>query len=726
MALGLRNQFALTLCLVTLISTLILSIILISLTRRDLTTLTNDNLAILEQNYRLQVETGLLAQSQHLAETLINPLYFEDFTAITELLAAHTSGPQPINAFLLDMRGEILNDGTEFFGRLGEPYIALSLLEQELLQQGQSLLIEDTAVLKAISPVRLANKAIGVAMIESPLEQLFAGYADARERILETSSRQVRFYMMLSVGVLMVLLSLIWLLAQRIAKKLYDPVMELRDHAVALGRGDNQSFSRLHRQDELGELAQAIYSLASDLQLQNQSVRFLAFHDPLTGLLNRTGFQSKMEEEFAVLAATGQKGALLFIDIDDFKEVNDSLGHEAGDRALRAISDRLRKNLNAGEKNPGNVRHLARIGGDEFTLFVAPVADDAEVILIAEDILSALSMPVVAEHERIHVSASIGMANFPDDGENVSTLLNNADAAMYTSKHLGKGTYRYYEPDMNSALFRSSTIKIEFQKALRSNDQLDLLFQPIIDLNSNKIVALEALIRWHHPRLGYLSPEQFIAIVEHSEVALATDLWVLTKSLNLLEDLNAAAHENISVSVNISASNLVRKQFSSAVAKLIKHRENLAARIKLEITETFLHSDDEQARTSMDELRGMGFEIWLDDFGTGYSSLRHLKEFPVNGFKIDKSFISSLMESVSNRKMVTAMLALADAFNVGLVAEGIDQAETREFLQELGAVYGQGMLLGDPLNRRILFDALDKNKKGRGISLSGNSNILPF
>lgn len=499
--------------------------------------------------------------------------------------------------------------------------------------------------------------------------------------------------------------------ARRLDRDLYRPIRQLQEHAVALGRGDGKGLKRLQRDDDIGDLAKALYVMANDLEMQSQSVHFLAFHDPLTGLLNRTGFQSRLEEIFVELSRSEQRGALLFIDIDDFKEVNDSLGHEAGDRALRAISDRLRTTARGDQKD--RTVQLARIGGDEFTLFLSPVTSDSQVVALAEEILTLLTAPVIADSERIHVSASIGIAYFPEDGETVSTLLNNADAAMYTSKHLGKGTYRYYEPSMNNALFRSSTIKAEFQQALRADDELELLFQPIYNLRTRKVVSAEALIRWHHPRLGHLSPEQFIAIVEHNEVALPTDLWVLDKAMDLVESINQSGSGTASISVNISASNLVRKQFTSSIQKLIRGKEALAKCIKLEVTETFLHSDDDEVRETIEKLRMMGFEIWLDDFGTGFSSLRHLKDFEVDGIKIDQTFVTNLADSSDNKKMVAAMIGLAEAFSVAVVAEGIDRNDTLGLLSDMGVMLGQGMALASPMSRAALLRLIADDSKAR-------------
>ena len=709
MSTSLKTSFALTISLVAFAVALVLSMVLISLSLSENEAQAERSLEALESSYQAQFESSLIEASRNLAESLANPLYFDDQQSITEYLSIFASGDNVTDAVLLDPNGNLLNDGSQFFVQFGmESGLSNDQISQ--LTSGETLLQTSTNSVNAYHAVTIGQELLGIVCLTSERFQINSAFQEAEAGILEASVDRRRFNLGVAITTLVLLMIASYYIAGKVASAALQPIDKLREQAAALGRGGgDHSLIKLDREDEIGDLAKAVYSLANDLEMQNQSVKFLAFHDPLTGLLNRTGFQNRMEESLEVLNRDQLSGALLFIDVDDFKEVNDSLGHDTGDRAIRAISDRLRKTV-SGLTSSANFRHLARIGGDEFAIFIAPVQTTAEISVLAEDILSALSSPVIVERERIHTSASIGIANYPEDGESTSTLLNNADAAMYTSKHLGKGTYRFYESEMNKSLFRSSTIKVEFQKALRSEDELELLFQPIIDLASGQLAAAEALIRWNHPRLGYLSPEQFIAIVEHNEVALPTDLWVLNKSLNLIEDLCVADMQEISISVNISASNLVRKQFPAAVKKLTKNRESLVSRIKLEITETFLHSDDDQVLGTMKKLRDMGFQIWLDDFGTGYSSLRHLKDFPIDGIKIDQTFISSIMDSDNDRNMVSALMALAEAFSAEVVAEGIDREDSLETLRSWGVKYGQGMVIGEPVSPLRLVQILGEEK----------------
>lgn len=712
MGVSLKTSIAVTISLIAFAATLVLSIILIRLSLSENEAQAAHSLSVLENSFKSQVESNLKEASQQLADAMANPLYSDDQQTISNYLSIFSSGDSVTDALLLDTEGLLLNDGSLFFNRPGQDS-GLSASQLELLRRGEETLIDASGTtINTYSAVMVDQEFLGIVQLTSAQIELNSVFTGAQASIAEAANSRSRLSLGVAISTLIVLMFASYYIAGRVSSALLDPIQKLREQAVALGRGSgsgDQHIIKINREDEIGDLAKAVYSLASDLEMQNQSVKFLAFHDPLTGLLNRTGFQTRMEESLEALNRDQLSGALLFIDVDDFKEVNDSLGHDTGDRAIRAISDRLRKAI-SGFSSAANFRHLARIGGDEFAIFVAPIQNTGEISVLAEDILGALSSPVIVEKERVHTSASIGIANYPEDGETPSTLLNNADAAMYTSKHLGKGTYRFYAPTMNNSLMRSSTIKIEFQKALRSEDELELLFQPIIELESGKLAAAEALIRWNHPRLGYLSPEQFIAIVEHNEVALPTDLWVLNKSLNLIEDLCVADMQEISISVNISASNLVRKQFPAAVRKLTKNRESLVSRIKLEITETFLHSDDDQVLGTIRKLRDMGFQIWLDDFGTGYSSLKHLKDFPIDGIKIDQTFISSIMESDNDRNMVSALMALAEAFSAEVVAEGIDRQDSLETLRKWGVKYGQGMVIGKPVSPLRLVQLLGEEK----------------
>jgi len=700
MNLSLRFRLTAAVLVFAGIVALLLSVALITLSRNDLRNTTLFHLQLLLEDEQEE----LLEEMEHAAAHILDALQGNalDSEFLSDQMSQNHINPL-FDIQVTDISGQPLAAaGTASTGSGALlPLTANSLLQ---LQQGELLSVVSADRIELARPIE-ASETGYIIFVGGSRAELMSQYLAMQSEALATADRRVVFYSFIAVGIVIAVIILGSLAGNQLVRYLTNPILRLRDHARAIGRGQFEDFNIVERTDEIGELAKAIYSMADDLEMQNQSVKFLAFHDPLTGLANRVNFQSQLETKLHEAETHLQSIALLFVDVDDFKEINDSRGHDVGDRALRMIADRLSRSVNAASKQFDHV-HLARVGGDEFTVVVGNLENNEQAARLAEDLLKRIAEPIVVDEQLFNISSSIGIAVYPQDGETASSLLNNADAAMYRSKNLGKGTYRFYEPDMNNELFRSSVVKAEFKAALASADQLELRYQPLINLFSGQIIGAEALIRWHHPRLGLLPPDQFIAIVERNEIALPTDLWVLEQALNLLQKLDLSKIPEFAMSINISASNLVRKQFTSSIQKIIGDKEHIVHRIKLEITETFLHNDERQALEALQALRQMGFSVWLDDFGTGYSSLNHLKTFPVEGIKIDQSFISNLAGSEDDRRMVSALLGLAHAFSVQVIAEGIDNQSSLEFLRAHGCRIGQGMMLGEPMSKLDLIDFL--------------------
>lgn len=679
---------------------LLLSVALITLSRNDLRSTTLFHLQLLLEDEQEEV----LEQMDHAATHILDS--FDggaiDYDFLTEQVSVNHISPL-LDIRVTDFDGQSLAyAGPELLGSSA----LLPVTENNLmrLQQGEMLSVVSADRIELAKAVEASGNSYLV-FVGGSRTVLLSQYLSMQSEALATANHRVLFYSLIAIGIVVAIVFFGFLAGNQLVRYLTDPILRLRDHARAIGKGQFEDLDTVERTDEIGELAKAIYSMADDLEMQNQSVKFLAFHDPLTGLANRVNFQSQLETKLHEAETNHQSIALLFVDVDDFKEINDSRGHDVGDRALRMIADRLSRSVNSASKQFDHM-HLARVGGDEFTVVVGNLESNEQAARLAEDLLKRIAEPIVVDEQLFNISSSIGIAVYPQDGETASSLLNNADAAMYRSKSLGKGTYRFYEPDMNNELFRSSVVKAEFKAALASTDQLELRYQPLVNLFSGQVIGSEALIRWHHPRLGLLPPDQFIAIVEHNEIALPTDLWVLEQTLDLLQAVEFSEIPEFALSINISASNLIRKQFTSSIQKLIAGKEHIVHRIKLEITETFLHSDERQALEALQALRQMGFSVWLDDFGTGYSSLNHLKTFPVEGIKIDQSFVSNLASSESDRRMVSALLGLAHAFSVQVIAEGIDNQPSLEFLRAHGCRIGQGMMLAEPLSKSDLVDFL--------------------
>ena len=705
MILKLRHSLTLSVLAFTGIVALLLSVAIISLSRSDLRNTAISHLQLLLEDEQEE----MLQEMARVGVAISTDLQFESLDdAQLEVLADQHQSRQFFAISALDAQGRILaRTGASQVG--DQALMPLSDTDLERLRSGVPVQMVSPEQIALALPFRGENR-FHILLISGDREALLADSLELRNQALANADRRVMFYSLIAASIVLGFVLVAFLAGDQLIRYLTNPILKLRDHALAIGKGQFENIDRVTRSDEIGELAKAIYSMADDLELQNQSVKFLAFHDPLTGLANRVNFQSQLEAKLNEAEANNQMIALLFIDVDDFKEINDSRGHDVGDRALRMIADRLSRAVNTASPEFDHL-HLARVGGDEFTIVVGNLEGNEQAAKLAEDVLKRIAEPIVVDEQLFNISGSIGIAIYPEDGETASSLLNNADAAMYSSKKLGKGTYRFYEPEMNNELYRSSVIKAEFKAALASSDQLELRYQPLVNLFSGEVVGSEALIRWRHPRLGLLPPDEFIAIVEHNEIALPTDLWVLEKTLSLLEKLDFSTFPEFAMSINISASNLVRKQFTSSIQRIIEHKSHIVHRVKMEITETFLHTDERQALEALQALRQMGFSVWLDDFGTGYSSLNHLKSFPVEGIKIDQSFVSNLADSASDRRMVSALLGLAHAFSINVIAEGIDNQASLEYLRAHGCRIGQGMMLGAPMSENDLVEFLQGDKR---------------
>ena len=509
----------------------------------------------------------------------------------------------------------------------------------------------------------------------------------------------------------MVLLALGGACLYYISGKLIRPINRLTEHTGQLDRALPPEQDRINSSDEIGTLARTIYAMAADLELQNRSVKYLAFHDPLTGLSNRTNFQMRLEDAIVDTANHRKQLAMMYLDIDDFKEINDTRGHEYGDRALRTIANRLNTCLeeNCTQKNL-KAPMVARMGGDEFTILVTGKLERKAIAEIAESLLNQLHIPLEIDGDVFQLSGSIGIAFYPNDALSASSLFNSSDIAMYASKSAGKGTYRFFDDSMSNNREHLGQIKSEFKSALASQKQLSLVYQPVVDINNGRVVGAEALIRWNHPKRGLLLPSQFISIVEHNEIALETDLWVLEQVLSLLEKIDLQNKEDFLISTNISASNLAREQFSGAVSMCLASKKSLIKHLQLEVTETYLHRDEAFAKKTLEALKETGVAIWLDDFGTGYSSLNHLCIFPVDGIKIDRQFINQLDKKKENHLLVTALIGMSTSFEIELIAEGIDNMDDLKALQRLGCKHAQGFLFSKPISEEEFLQLLEEDR----------------
>ena len=417
-------------------------------------------------------------------------------------------------------------------------------------------------------------------------------------------------------------------------------------------------------------------------------IAYLAHYDVLSGLPNRTQWNERVHNELRSAARHGDRLAVLFLDLDHFKAINDSLGHPVGDLLLSAVAKRLAGCLRDND-------FLARLGGDEFVVLLPRLRHSEDAALVARKLIASLRTPVaIGEHE-LTVSASIGIALYPEDGEDVSTLLKRADVAMYSAKDQGRGAYHYFLPEMDVHALERLLLENALRRAIERGELL-LHYQPQIAADSGRIVGCEALVRWQHPELGLLSPVQFIGVAEESGLILALGEWVLQAACRQ-QVCWAEEGRKLMMAVNISALQFRQSGFSSTVRRILDETGADPQCMELELTESALMQPTAEVLSRMNRLREWGLHLALDDFGTGYSSLSYLKRLPIHRLKLDRSFVQDLPDDVEDAAIATATLSLARDLGMEVVAEGVERESQRRFLADRGCQVMQGYLFSRPL-----------------------------
>ena len=415
----------------------------------------------------------------------------------------------------------------------------------------------------------------------------------------------------------------------------------------------------------------------------------LAYHDTLTGLPNRLLFSDRLEQAILQGQRRTWRLGVLFLDLDRFKVINDSLGHGVGDRLLQALARRIASTLRSEDT-------VARLGGDEFTLLLPNVGRVEDVTLVAEKLLEAVRRPVRIDNSELFVTASIGISLFPDDGDDPDVLVKNADTAMYRAKELGRDNYQMYAPAMNATAVERLALETSFRRAL-SRDELLLYYQPILDLATGEPIGVEALLRWNRPGVGLVSPLDFIPMAEATGLILPIGPWLLKTACNQVKRWHQTIRPGLRLAMNLSARQFQQPDVAASVQRALRAADFPTDCLDLEITESWAMQNADAAILTMRELKALGISLSIDDFGIGYSSLSYLKRFPIDKLKIDRSFIKDIPSDPDDTAIVAAVLALAQSLKLKVVAEGVETEEQREFLTGLGCDQAQGYLFGRPL-----------------------------
>jgi len=432
-----------------------------------------------------------------------------------------------------------------------------------------------------------------------------------------------------------------------------------------------------------------------------QRIQRLVLYDSLTDLPNRQYFRELTTHALAQAARAQQKVAVLVLDLDRFKRVNDTLGHDVGDQLLAAVGARLSKSLRAADQvargdEPVADGMLARLGGDEFTIRLANVPDAAGIAKLVRRLLTGLAQPFPVAGQEIVVTASAGIAVYPHDGEDADTLIKNADSAMYHAKQQGKDNFQFFSPSMNASSLQKLTMETMLRKALERGE-LVLHYQPKVMAASRRIAGVEALIRWRHPELGMVPPGEFIALAEETGLILPIGDWVLAEACRQAAAWKAAGLSIGGIAVNMASPNFAQKDFVAKVAAELMRARVRCGAIEIELTESILMQDAEAARKTLHALKEHGLRLSIDDFGTGYSSLAYLKRFPIDTLKIDRAFVRDVTANAEDASITSAIIALAASLGLSVVAEGVETESQASFLQAKGCDYLQGYLFSRPI-----------------------------
>jgi diguanylate cyclase (GGDEF)-like protein len=480
------------------------------------------------------------------------------------------------------------------------------------------------------------------------------------------------------------------LLQEKVLLTLASGEPQTLEHAIDNGRSHLET--RLVGRDHNTVLA-IVRNVTARKEFEDQ-IYDLAFYDRLTGLPNRQLFQQTLDVAIDSAEKTDGQFTVLFVDLDRFKRINDTLGHSMGDTLLHSVAERLRNCTGVNDSGAGI--ELARLGGDEFVVLLPGVGCAFSASEMAERIVTALSEPFQCDGHQLVVTPSIGVTMYPQDGKTSESLLMNADSAMYRAKAAGRNNHKFYSDTMRVRSLHRLDIENELRSAMNS-DQFSLHYQPKVDLKEWSIVGVEALMRWNHPERGWISPAEFIPVAEETGMIVPMGRWVLQEACRQISRWRDTALSDIRVSVNMSS----QQMYSDDLLLLVK--ENLtAARIRassleLEITESLLMRDTESTVETLNELKALGIAISIDDFGTGYSSLSYLKRFPIDTLKIDKSFVQDLHIDNDDAAICAAILAMARRLDLNVVAEGVELNEQLQFLINHGCNQIQGYIFSKPL-----------------------------
>ncbi|MEO6154964.1 MAG: EAL domain-containing protein [Thermomonas sp.] len=646
-----------------------------------------------------QVRTDGEAEVHQLADALANPLYYFDLDAVGALARAGLRASDVDYVLVYDSGGRILHDGSGDIAAYGQP-MGDALAAEVVAATGPHTHAAGQ-VLDVSSPIMIGDQRLGGVRIGYSL----AGVARAeqqsmiglRARIDDVGRSNLMWLLLLCAA-----LGVIGLAgAMLVLRTLVQPIRNLGDAAREIEAGNfSLPVPLSDRADELGDLIRTFGRMRESVARHDRDIRRVAYSDALTGLSNRLAFREALDTRLRAMQGASRQLALLFADIDDFKRINDTLGHEAGDEALLQVAGRIDRVVKA---IPGVDAMVARFGGDEFVTLLQASDTEPEgdvrtlAARLADSLVHELGQPLLLHGRQVFMGSSIGVALFPDDADSASTLMKNGDIAMYQAKVAGKNCHRFYSRTMDLAVERRMRMEHDLRGAW-GRGELSLAYQPIYRTRDRVLVGAEALLRWEHPEDGAIAPEVFIDVAEQSGLIESIGPEVMRAACREATQWSPApgAGEPPFLAVNVSPRQLRNGDLVKQITSALHETSLPPGRLHVELTETAVISDEVNASELLARLRQTGVRVWLDDFGTGYSSLSHLRRVQVDGLKIDRSFITDLLRDPDDLALTSAIIAMAHSMGITVVAEGVEKQGQYDLLRERDCDLVQGFWLGHP------------------------------
>ena len=645
-----------------------------------------------------------------LADSLVNPLYYFDLDAIGVVVRNVMRQSDVSYVIVYDNAGAVIHDGSSDISTYGQAmqdplaYEAVAARDVHVQVQAEERLMDVSA------PIRIGDQRIGGVRIgyslESAIDEQHRTTAAMQARMDDIGYHHALWIMLM----MLVLLAIGVLVSLVVQRSLVRPIRQLANAAREIEAGNFAAeVPVIPRNDEVGDLTRAFSRMGDSIVRHDRDIRRMAYTDALTGLSNRLAFREHLDQQLMMVRGAAKQMALLFADIDDFKRVNDTLGHDAGDEVLVQFSNRIRDVIE--RENDGHAT-LARFGGDEFVILLELPNGDSDGIRarasrLAGALVAELSQPILVRGRQVFLGTSIGITLFPDDASNAAMLMKNGDIAMYQAKVAGKNCHRFYSRAMDQAVER----RVHMEQDLRGaweRGELSLVYQPVYRMSDNRLAGAEALLRWQHPEHGPIAPSVFIDVAEQSGLIETLGPAVLRAAC--VDAMHwAAGHPGagaLFVSVNVSPRQLRNGDLSEQVAQALAETGLAPERLHVELTETAVIGDEIRASTLLGRLRSTGVKVWLDDFGTGFSGLSHLRRVPIDGVKIDRSFVADVLRDPDDLALTTAIIAMAHSLGITVVAEGVEKEGQYDILRERGCDLAQGYWLGHPMTMRDFMQLL--------------------